>query len=116
MQFLGAQQQQQQQPRVLHASIQVASFGTPQPYNGDAFALDVLLDPSAPPPSSSSGGVGGAAAAAGGQPLRYGKLPEIHHVFRAEPKSAPLLVTLVFTAAVLAAFPLLLGTVGQKVF
>jgi len=43
------------------------------------------------------------------KPLRYGKQPEIHHIFRADPKSPPKIITLVFTGAVIAALPLLLG-------
>ena len=38
-------------------------------------------------------------------PLRYGKLPEIHHSFKVDPKSPPKIITLIFTAIVLAALP-----------
>lgn len=41
-------------------------------------------------------------------PVRYGKRDEIHHIFRADPKSPPKIITLVFTLAVLAALPALL--------
>ena len=46
------------------------------------------------------------------KPLRYGKLPEIHHKFKADPKSPPKIITLVFTAAVLFALPTLFTTVS----
>ena len=45
------------------------------------------------------------------KPLRYGKLPEIHHIFRADPKSPPKVITLFFTLIVLAALPVLFGAV-----
>lgn len=41
-------------------------------------------------------------------PLRYGKQPEIHHIFRADPKNPPVVVSLVFALAVLATVPALL--------
>lgn len=43
-------------------------------------------------------------------PLRYGKLPEIHHIFRPDPKSPPKIITIVFAVAVVATLPILLGT------
>ena len=42
-------------------------------------------------------------------PVRYGALPEIHHVFHADPKSPPTIISLFFTLAVLASVPVLLG-------
>ena len=50
------------------------------------------------------------------KPLRYGKLPEIHHIFRADPKSPPKIISLFFTLAVLASVPLLLGVVSAPGF
>jgi len=41
--------------------------------------------------------------------IRYGKKPEIHHIFKSDPRSPPKIVTLIFTAAVLGALPVLLG-------
>ena len=46
--------------------------------------------------------------------MRYGKLPEIHHTFKTDPKSPPKIITLVFTAAVLVALPVLLTTVSPQ--
>jgi oligosaccharyltransferase complex subunit delta (ribophorin II) len=80
------------QDRAVQASIVIGSFGSSKPLKTKAFTLQVAVDPNAPAPSP---------------PLRYGKLPEIHHIFRADPSSPPKLLTLVFTAAVLACLPAL---------
>lgn len=42
-------------------------------------------------------------------PLRYAAAPEIHHIFRDDPKSPPKPITMVFAAAVAAMLPVLLG-------
>jgi len=39
--------------------------------------------------------------------VRYGKQPEIKHTFRADPKSPPKVISLVFVLAVLATVPAL---------
>ncbi|KAL8964629.1 MAG: hypothetical protein Q9197_006861 [Variospora fuerteventurae] len=87
---------------ILSASLVIASFGASTPYRGPAFDLKIELDPSAPPPSVE-------------KPLRYGKLPEIHHIFKADPKSPPKIISLVFTAAVSAALPALFFGVSALV-
>lgn len=43
------------------------------------------------------------------KPVRYGKLDEIHHIFRAGPKSPPTVITLFFVAAGLVTLPMLFG-------
>lgn len=43
------------------------------------------------------------------KPMRYGKLDEIHHIFRTDPKSPPKLITLVFVLAAVAPLPLLIA-------
>ncbi|KAL8718421.1 MAG: hypothetical protein Q9225_004449, partial [Loekoesia sp. 1 TL-2023] len=78
--------------QTLSASLVIASFGDSKPYKSPAFDLVIELDPSAPPPLVD-------------KPLRYGKLPEIHHIFKPDPKSPPKIITLVFTGAVVAALP-----------
>ncbi|MCJ1453413.1 hypothetical protein MMC28_003760 [Mycoblastus sanguinarius] len=83
----------------LDASLIVASFGTTKPYNSHAFDLSIELDPSSPPPAQE-------------KPLRYGKLPEIHHKFKSGPKSPPMIITMVFVLAVIISLPLLLGAWG----
>ncbi|KAF2815083.1 uncharacterized protein BDZ99DRAFT_190217 [Mytilinidion resinicola] len=80
----------------LTASLVIASFGSSTPYKSKAFEITVERDPNAP-------------IAAGEKPVRYGKLEEIHHIFRSDPKSPPKIITLVFTAAVLGALPVLFG-------
>ena len=86
-------------PKTLSASLIIASFGTSDPYRGPAFDIKIELDPSAPPPAVE-------------KPLRYGKLPEIHHIFKPDPKSPPKIITLFFTGLVIAALPLLLVIVS----
>jgi oligosaccharyltransferase complex subunit delta (ribophorin II) len=83
----------------ISANIVIGSFGSSKAYNERAFNLEVEVDASAPVPASES-------------PLRYGKLPEIHHIFRPDPKSPPKIITIFFTAVVLATIPVLLGTVS----
>ncbi len=80
----------------LEASLVVASFGSSKPYNSRAFDLSIVLDSPLP---------------AQDKPLRYGKLPEIHHIFKSDPTSPPKFITIVFTAAVVFALPVLLATV-----
>lgn len=75
----------------------VASFGGSTPYKGLAFQLKIEVDPNVPLPVQEA-------------QQRYGKQPEIHHLFRADPTSPPKVISLIFTAAVLAALPLLLGS------
>ena len=72
----------------------MASFGSSKPYKSKAFDLSIKIDPSAPQPTIE-------------RPLRYGKLPEIHHTFRADPKSPPVVITMIFAAVALAALPAL---------
>lgn len=42
-------------------------------------------------------------------PVRYGAKSEIHHTFKDDPRNPPKVLTLVFSAAVAAALPVLLG-------
>ena len=85
----------------LSASILVASFGDSQPFNKKAFDLNVKEDPNSPRKAPE-------------KPLRYGKLPEIRHIFKADPKSPPKIITLFFTLIVLGALPVLFGTVSTS--
>jgi len=83
--------------RPLQASIVIGSFGSSIPYKSLAFSLSIDSDPNVP-------------IASGEPQVRYGKLPEIHHEFRADPKSPPKIITLVFASAVIASLPLLFGS------
>jgi oligosaccharyltransferase complex subunit delta (ribophorin II) len=78
----------------LRASIVVASFGSAAGLNTVVFDVVVSRDPNAPAPKYTA-------------PERYGKLPEIHHIFRAEPRNPPKVVSLFFAAAVAATVPAL---------
>lgn len=80
----------------VKASIILASFGSSIPLNQHVFDLTIQTDPSAPPAVPSP-------------PERYTSKPEIHHIFRADPKSPPKIISLVFTLAILATVPVLLG-------
>lgn len=82
----------------LWANIVIASFGSSTGYDALVFPLKVELDTSAP-------------ASASEKPMRYGKLPEIHHIFRQDPKSPNIVIVLFFTAAALTTLPILLGAV-----
>ncbi|KAK5089322.1 hypothetical protein LTR70_007119 [Exophiala xenobiotica] len=80
----------------VSASLVIASFGSSTGYNVEAFTLNVISDKGVP-------------AGTAEKPLRYGKLPEIHHIFRADPKSPNVLISTVFTLGAIAALPILLG-------
>ena len=74
----------------------VASFGSHAGYNSRAFPLSITLDPDVP-------------IAAAEKPLRYSKLPEIHHIFRTDPKSPNILISLVFSTVLASTLPVLVG-------
>ncbi|KAF3032501.1 hypothetical protein E8E12_003787 [Didymella heteroderae] len=80
----------------IPASIVIGSFGSSTPYKQKVFDLTVTRDANVP-------------LAVPEPPLRYAPEAEIHHIFREDPKSPPKVITLVFAAAVAAAFPILLG-------
>ncbi|KAK0631873.1 Oligosaccharyltransferase subunit Ribophorin II-domain-containing protein [Immersiella caudata] len=78
----------------LKASIVIGSFGSAQAYNSQVFEVEIKTDPSAPAPQFE-------------KPLRYGQKDEIHHIFRADPKSPPKVISLFFALAVIATVPAL---------
>jgi hypothetical protein len=86
----------------LSATLLLASFGTSQGYDSHVFNLEIKTDPNVPLPKYE-------------KPLRYGKLAEIHHIFKPDPKSGPKIVSLFFVLAVLATVPILLGAVCYSV-
>ena len=90
-------------PKPLSASIVIGSFGSSKPFNRVAFELSIKHDPNSLPPPHE-------------RLLRYGKLSEIHHLFRPDPTSPPKFITLFFGAAVIAALPLLLVAVNAAFF
>ncbi|KAI0007614.1 Oligosaccharyltransferase subunit Ribophorin II-domain-containing protein [Xylariaceae sp. FL0662B] len=78
----------------LRASLILASFGESKGFYKPVFDVDIQRDPSATPIAYE-------------KPLRYGKREEIHHTFRADPKSPPKVISLFFVLAVLATIPAL---------
>ena len=78
----------------LQASLIIGSFGTSAGSVTPVFDFVVQQDPNAPAPKYEA-------------PARYGKLAEIHHIFRADPKNPPKFVSAVFTLAVVATVPML---------
>ncbi|KAM5468304.1 hypothetical protein MauCBS54593_005045 [Microsporum audouinii] len=77
----------------VEASLLIASFGSSNGYYQPVFKISIDHNPDTPLPSSVA--------------LRYGKLEEIHHTFRADPRSPSIIISLVFVLAVLATLPLL---------
>lgn len=84
----------------LEAKIVLGSFGASKAIVATVFEVNVVRDANS--------------ASNYEAPLRYGKRPEIHHIFRADPKNPPKIISLVFAAAVLAAIPVLFISVSQK--
>ncbi|PHH89801.1 hypothetical protein CDD83_5233 [Cordyceps sp. RAO-2017] len=78
----------------LRASIVLGSAGSVAGSVTPVFDVSVKKDLNSPLPEYEA-------------PLRYGPLPEIHHIFRADPKNPPRIVSIVFTLAVLATVPAL---------
>lgn len=83
----------------LQADLVIASFGSSAGYKSEAFSMQTLNE-------------GGASKALLEKPLRYGKLPEIHHIFRSDPKSGNVLISAVFAMAAMSTLPVLIGTVS----
>lgn len=83
--------------KALKASLVIASFGTSTPLNQHTFDLAVQVDQTAP-------------LAVPSPPERYASKPEIHHIFKADPRSSPKIISLFFTLVILVTFPALLGT------
>ena len=81
----------------------IASFGSAQGYDDKVFTLAIALDPNLP-------------IDLGTKPLRYGKLPQIEHVFKSDPGSPNILLTLIFVGGLLVTLPLLLGVVSLAIF
>ena len=84
----------------VQASIVIASFGSARGLEAPLFDIEFKLDPNVATPSYE-------------EPLRYGKLPEIYHIFRSDPRSPPKIVSLVFVLAVFATLPALCVGVSE---
>ncbi|KAF4124914.1 oligosaccharyltransferase complex subunit delta (ribophorin II) [Geosmithia morbida] len=81
-------------PKPLKASLVLGSFGSDQATISPAFDIVLQLDANANTPVVEPS-------------LRYGKQPNIHHIFRGDPKSPPIIVSIVFSLAVVATVPAL---------
>ncbi|BCR83489.1 putative oligosaccharyltransferase subunit ribophorin II [Aspergillus chevalieri] len=79
----------------VDARLLIGSFGTSEAYNEPAFQLLITRNPDEPVPTV--------------EVSRYGKLPEIHHIFKEDPKNPPIAVTLGFLGVTLTAIPILAG-------
>ncbi|KAL3473595.1 Oligosaccharyltransferase subunit Ribophorin II-domain-containing protein [Aspergillus californicus] len=79
----------------IDARFLIGSFGSSPAYNEPAFQLSLARGPHDPVPTF--------------EVSRYGKLPEIHHIFKDGATSPPVAITLAFIAMVLATFPVLTG-------
>lgn len=77
----------------IHATVVIGSFGSAQGIITDAFDIEIKQDTNTPPPAVSA-------------PLRYGKQPQIHHIFKEQAKYPPKIVPLLFTGLVLVTLPL----------
>lgn len=78
----------------LHATIIIGSFGSAQGLTADAFDIELKHEPNTQPPTVPA-------------PLRYGKLPQIHHIFKELDKYPSRVLPKFFVAAVLATLPAL---------
>ncbi|KAF2141001.1 uncharacterized protein K452DRAFT_272777 [Aplosporella prunicola CBS 121167] len=78
------------------ATLTIGSFGSSKPYSHSVFNLAITRDPNVP-------------LALPSPPIRYGPQPEIHHVFKDDPRNPPMIITLVFGAVIAVTLPVLFG-------
>ncbi|KAF4974324.1 hypothetical protein FZEAL_8753 [Fusarium zealandicum] len=78
----------------IKASLVLGSFGSSKPLISPIFDIEIQLDPNAPTPQYEA-------------PVRYGSRAQINHIFRPDPKSPPVVISLAFVLAVLATIPAL---------
>ncbi|KAJ5622353.1 hypothetical protein N7528_005585 [Penicillium herquei] len=79
----------------IDARVVIGSFGSSEAYDSSVFSLSIDRDPDHPVPTIEA--------------ARYGKLPEIHHIFKDAATSPPVIITLAFVALVGASLPILAG-------
>ncbi|KAJ6017784.1 hypothetical protein N7451_001163 [Penicillium sp. IBT 35674x] len=82
-------------PEPIDARVVIGSSGSSEAYDSSIFPLSIERNPDVPVPTVDV--------------ERYGKLPEIHHIFKDAATSPPIVITLAFVALVGAALPLLAG-------
>ncbi|CAI7587323.1 unnamed protein product [Penicillium manginii] len=82
-------------PNPVDARVVIGGFGSSEAYDHSVFKLAIERDVNIPIPTAEA--------------PRYGKLPEIHHTFNNDPTNPPIVITLAFVGAVIAALPVLAG-------
>ncbi|KAJ5895144.1 hypothetical protein N7495_006835 [Penicillium taxi] len=82
-------------PNPIDARVVIGSFGDSEPYDSSVFKLSIERNPDVPVPTLTV--------------ERYGKQPQISHIFKDAATSPPIIITLVFVALVAATFPILGG-------
>ncbi|KAJ5935294.1 hypothetical protein N7466_004841 [Penicillium verhagenii] len=80
-------------PEPVDARVVIGSSGSSEAYDSSIFALSIERNPDIPVPTVDV--------------ERYGKLPEIHHIFKDAASSPPLVITLAFVGLVGASLPVL---------
>ncbi|CAN8101314.1 unnamed protein product [Discula destructiva] len=76
----------------LHATVVIGSFGSAQALSADAFDIELKYESNTQPPTVP-------------KPLRYGKKPQIHHIFREPAKYPSTVFPLIFVGLVLVTLP-----------
>lgn len=84
-------------PEPLHATVVLGSFGSAQGLISDAFDIEIKADPSSSPAAST--------------PVRYGKRPQIHHIFREPTKYGYKIVSVAVSLVIAATLPVVVGVV-----
>ncbi|KAJ5960216.1 uncharacterized protein N7479_007366 [Penicillium vulpinum] len=79
----------------VDAHVVIGGFGSSDAYDKSAFKLSIDRNPEEAVPTVET--------------ERYGKKPEIHHIFKESASSPPIVITLAFVAMVGAAIPALAG-------
>ncbi|KAJ5774079.1 hypothetical protein N7457_008975 [Penicillium paradoxum] len=79
----------------VDARVVIGGFGSSKAYDSTAFKLSIDRNPGEAVPTVEA--------------ERYGKKPEIHHIFKESASSPPIVITLAFVAMVGAAIPALAG-------
>lgn len=86
----------------VDAHVVIGGFGSSDAYDSSVFKLSIDRNPGEAVPTVET--------------ERYGKKPEIHHIFKDSASSPPIVITLAFVAMVGAAFPALAGLVSPSHF
>jgi oligosaccharyltransferase complex subunit delta (ribophorin II) len=86
-------------PEPVDARVVIGGFGTSDAYDSSVFRLSIDRNPELAVPTVET--------------ERYGKKPEIHHIFKDSPSNPPIVITLAFVAMVGAALPVLAGLVRR---